>query len=271
MIFRSAIKYIYFYFKYFGSKISLTANVGLDCTLEAPVIVSGHSTVSKSTLEKGVSISSKVTIVNSVIKNYTKILTESKVMNCNLGNFIKIRANNSLINVTIGDYSYTSHRTTVHNATIGKFCSIGPDVKIGLGIHPTNFISTHPLFYSKQGACAISIRMDSSFIEHQNIEIGNDVWIGANVCINDGVKIGNGVIIAAGAVVTKDIPDYSIVGGVPAKLIKMRFDPETIQSLLKNKWWDNDLSILKKNINLFEGEVSPLEIAGKLSRLKELD
>ncbi|EPZ37468.1 transferase hexapeptide repeat containing protein [Anoxybacillus ayderensis] len=84
------------------------------------------------------------------------------------------------------------------------------------------------------------------------MSIGNDVWIGANSIVLDGVKIGDGAIVAAGAVVTKDVPDYAIVGGVPARVIRYRFNEEIIKQLKVIKWWDIDLNNLKNYENQFE-------------------
>ena len=83
---------------------------------------------------------------------------------------------------------------------------------------------------------------------NKEVVIGNDVWIGGNVSILDGVVVGDGAIIAAGAVVTKDVPPYAVVGGVPAKVIKYRFNEQEIQALLHERWWDKDDSILLENI-----------------------
>ena len=83
------------------------------------------------------------------------------------------------------------------------------------------------------------------------VEIGHDVWIGTNVTILPSVKIGNGAIIAAGAVVTKDIPDYAIVGGVPAKVLKYRFSDDEIKRLNQSKWWEWPDEKIKRHINKF--------------------
>jgi acetyltransferase-like isoleucine patch superfamily enzyme len=128
--------------------------------------------------------------------------------------------------VQLGDYSYFAKNAQVANTTIGKFCSIGPNFCSGLGIHPTDGVSTHPMFYRGEMA------------EHKPVTIGNDVFIGANVTVLDGVTIGDGAVIGAGAVVSKDIPPYAIVGGVPARLIRYRFDMDTIQQLLDKQWWN---------------------------------
>lgn len=92
----------------------------------------------------------------------------------------------------------------------------------------------------------------SEWVGNSKVRIGNDVWIGANAVILPGVTVGDGAVIAAGAVVTKDVKPYSIVGGVPAKLIKYRFEPWQIELLLKLKWWDWPLEKIKENITLFQ-------------------
>lgn len=141
-------------------------------------------------------------------------------------------------NCKIGDYSYISRNTLIQNTSIGNYCSISHEVNIGLGQHPVHLFSTSPLFYKKRNPLKTKIiKFDYSFDEYKPIIIGHDVWIGAKVIVMDGVTIGTGAIIAAGAVVTKDVDPYSIVGGIPAKIIKMRFDEHKISQLLKSQWW----------------------------------
>lgn len=154
----------------------------------------------------------------------------------------------SFNNSSLGDYSYISSNSYVNFAVIGKFTCIGPDVKIGLGTHPTSvFVSVHPAFYSGKGRLGKTYADNEYFEEFQHTYIGNDVWIGSNVVIKGGVRIEDGAIIASGAVVTKDVKAYSIVGGVPAKSIKMRFEEEQISILLQRKWWDEDDIWFSKN------------------------
>lgn len=153
-------------------------------------------------------------------------------------------------NSSIDDYSYISYNCTINNVTIGKFCSIAKGVKIGLGFHPTNFLSSSPIFYSPDNPLNISLVKEKTFDDTEPVKIGNDVWIGANVVILDGLVIGDGCVIGANSVVTKDIEPFSIVGGVPARLIKKRFSTQIIESLMKLKWWEFPISFLqRKNVN----------------------
>jgi acetyltransferase-like isoleucine patch superfamily enzyme len=176
----------------------------------------------------------------------------SKVKNCSLGRYSVIYDEVSLSNVSLGDYSYISSNCTIQNTSIGKFCSIGPNVRAGLGNHLNNsFVSTHPAFFVNDKICKPVISfVDKSYHQFlKPVTIGNDVWIGANAIIFDGISIGDGAIVGAGAVVTKDVPPYAIVAGIPARIIRYRFNQDQMESLLKSQWWNNDLEWLKKNAN----------------------
>ena len=171
---------------------------------------------------------------------------------CILGKNTVIHANVHLSNTILGDYSYTHSNIT--NASVGKFCSISPDCIFGLPNHPARkIVSTHPAFFSKNNlGCLVSFSEKNLFEEQpERIKIGNDVWIGCNSIIMGGISIGNGAIIGAGAVVTRDVDDYAIVGGVPAKIIRYRFTKEQIEFLNKIKWWDMDIEWIKQNFEIF--------------------
>lgn len=141
---------------------------------------------------------------------------------------------------SIGDYSYVGSHGRISRVTMGKFCSIASDVYMGLGRHPLNLRSTYPGFYkNSQGYYKVAPEYISDFPEYEQIVVGNDVWVGTRAMVMDGVTIGDGAVVAAGAVVTKDIPPYAIVGGVPAKIIRFRFSQDKIDSLLRSQWWND--------------------------------
>lgn len=141
---------------------------------------------------------------------------------------------------TIGDYTYVSMNSFISRTIIGKCCSIGPNLICGWGIHPTDTISSHPMFFSTMKKNGMTLSAVDKIEERKSITIGNDVFIGANVTILDGVTIGDGAVIGAGAVVSKDIPPYAIAVGCPIQIIRYRFDEETRHKLQEIKWWDFD-------------------------------
>jgi acetyltransferase-like isoleucine patch superfamily enzyme len=179
-----------------------------------------------------------------------KLGFNSNTYNSKFGKNVYIGDNCSILNSFIDSHSYCNNNTIINNAEIGKFSSIGSEVVIGVGTHPTDFVTTHPAFYANNKAFnTFSDKM--YFDEIGKIEIGNDVWIGSKCTILNNINIGDGAIIAYGAVVTKDVLPYSIVGGVPAKHLKFRFEQSVIQELQKIKWWDLDDKFFKQNYKLF--------------------
>ncbi|GLT13154.1 CatB-related O-acetyltransferase [Vibrio algivorus] len=138
--------------------------------------------------------------------------------------------------------------------SIGAFCSFAPNVMIAAGNHPIKFKSTHAFLYRKNDGFILENKDIKPFCNNEKVKIGNDVWVGTNVTILPGVNIGDGAIIAAGAVVINDIPPYSIVGGVPAKVIKYRFSPEKIAFLVSEKWWNWSDEKIKNNVELMYDE-----------------
>jgi acetyltransferase-like isoleucine patch superfamily enzyme len=159
---------------------------------------------------------------------------------------------NSIVNNSeINSFTYLGKNCLVQNTSIGKFCSIANDVLIGLGNHPLDLLSTSPLFYRRNNPLKISfLTKEFAIIEYKPISIANDVWIGTRSIIMDGVSIGNGAVIAANSVVTKDVPPFAIVGGIPAKIIKYRFPENKIEEMLEQKWWMWDLDKIKNHYNL---------------------
>ena len=172
-------------------------------------------------------------------------LVRSERSDCTLGENAYAVAPFYMHNVQLGDYSYFAKNAQVANTTIGKFCSIGPNFCCGLGIHPTDGVSTHPMFYRGEKE------------EYKQVTIGNDVFIGANVIVLDGVTIGDGAIIGAGAVVSKDIPPYAIAVGCPIEIKKYRMNEKQIAAMERIQWWNwedeklKDIKVLFNEIDSF--------------------
>lgn len=169
--------------------------------------------------------------------------------------------NSSITGSAIGFGSYIAQDTKIAKTQIGRYCSIGPNVQCIFGRHPSDtFVSTHPAFFAPETFVNFSYVNERLFKEYPEpidkdgyytISVGNDVWIGANVSILDGVTIGDGAIVAANALVNKDVPPYTIVGGVPAKIIKKRFEQEEIDFLMDLQWWDKPQKWIQRNAQFF--------------------
>ena len=146
---------------------------------------------------------------------------------------------------------------------VGKFCSIACGAKFifNCANHTLKSLSTYtfPLFYEEWDLPKSEVA--AAWDNKGDIVIGNDVWIGFEAVILAGVKIGDGAIIGARAVVTKDVPPYSIVGGIPAKVIRKRYSPDIIEQLLSLRWWDWTKEKIKRNL--------PFIMSGDIENLKK--
>lgn len=163
----------------------------------------------------------------------------AKIVDCELGIWTEVGAGTSLMQTTMGDYSYIVQDCHVVWSTIGKFCSIARGARINPGNHATWRASQHHWTYR---AAAYGLgEDDTEFFQWRKdhwVTIGHDVWIGHGVTILPGVTIGTGAVVGAGAVVSKDVSNYTIVGGVAAKPIRRRFSEQQEEALLKIAYWD---------------------------------
>jgi acetyltransferase-like isoleucine patch superfamily enzyme len=159
---------------------------------------------------------------------------------------------------SIGDQTYVELGCRISAADVGSHCSIAPYALIGLAEHPTRgFVSTHPRFYRHIPALGWSLVDADRHQEMTRTTVGHDVWVGAGAVIRSGVTIGHGAVIGAGSVVTSDVAPYTIVGGVPAREIRRRFDDDTVEFLLRTRWWDRGEAWLRANADAM-GDVDVL-------------
>ena len=143
----------------------------------------------------------------------------------------------------VGRYSYVGNFSTVIQAQIGAFCSIASGCIIGGAAHPMDRVSSPPAFHRGRNV------LEKNFAHHPpegalDTYIGNDVWIGSNCLVKSGVRIGDGAVLGMGSVLTKDVGDYEVWAGNPAKIIRRRFDVETASDLARTRWWDYDEAAL---------------------------
>jgi acetyltransferase-like isoleucine patch superfamily enzyme len=169
---------------------------------------------------------------------------------------------NKILNSEIGFGTYFGSENSMDKVKIGRYCSVASKLEVISGSHPLkNNVSIHPAFYLNKYKKFNKIELsyidknlyeDNNLIDKKwNTIIGNDVWVGYDTKILQGVKIGDGAVIGAGAVVVKDVEPYSIVGGVPAKLIRKRFSEDEIDFLLNLEWWNKDEEWIKENAENF--------------------
>ena len=187
------------------------------------------------------------------------------VQGCILGKYTEIAEQAKLIETSLGDYSYVMERSDIIYCRIGKFVNIASDVRINPGNHPMEWVSQHHFLYRRR-LFGLHEHDNESFFNWRRIQqviIGHDIWIGHKAIVMPGVKIGNGAVVAAGAVVTRDVPPYAIVAGVPAKPIRTRFPEAVWHRLEAIGWWDWDHATIKARLDDFYDIRRFIDLYGK--------
>jgi len=174
------------------------------------------------------------------------------VVDCEFGVWTEIGPRTSIRESVMGDYSYVVNDSEIIYSDIGKFVNIAAHTRINPGQHPMDRASMHHFQY-RSSAYELGDD-DPAFFDwrrEKRVKLDHDVWIGHGAIVQGGVAIGIGSVVGSGAVVTKDVPPYTIVTGIPAKPLRPRFDAEIVDALLRICWWDWDHATLAERLDDF--------------------
>ena len=197
-----------------------------------------------------------------IAKGLKIILNPPALRKCNIHKTSKVSAKRELTRVTMDRYSYIGNACFMVNVQIGAFCSIADRCCVGGAMHPIERVSSSPVFHDGSNILRKNFQKFSSIPTPKTV-IENDVWIGMGCYIKSGVTIHSGAVIGMGSVITHDVPAYEIWAGNPAKLIRKRFDEETVKKLLELAWWDWDDEKLKQMGQYFDDPKKLFEMIGE--------
>lgn len=202
-----------------------------------------------SEMDKNVTLWPQVKVRNSKLSEGVSIGEFSEIIGTTIGDFGSINRRNFVFRSHFNRFTYTGENCSIRSTEIGSFVSIGPAALLGGGNHSIRHTSTFNLsrfenalagYSTSSASLGIPLRSDveARLQQKDNLKIGNDVWIGSGVIALRGCVIGDGAVVGAGAVVTRDVEPYSIVAGIPARIINQRFETSVVERLLRLRWWD---------------------------------
>lgn len=175
------------------------------------------------------------------------------VQDCHFGRYTEVGEQVQMSDCVLDDYSYIGRGCELISTDIGKFANIAAMVRINPGFHPMERPSQHHFTY-RLSRYGLADEDDDAFFEwrrRQRVVIGHDTWIGHGAVIMPGVRLGHGAVVGSNSVVTKDVPDYAIVAGAPARVLRMRFPRAIAEALLATAWWDWDHATLAERLDDF--------------------
>ena len=209
-------------------------------------------------------IAEDAVVKNTTVGKRSTIDHDSVVLNSEIGSYVDIEKRNLIRSATIGDMTYTGADVGIMWAEVGKYCCIARRVEIGGNEHNYRAASMMPSYrlLNKLGG-KLSMHQDEEIIR-----VGNDVWIGVGAVIarKPGLVIGDGAVIGSGAVVTKSVPPYAIVAGVPARIMRYRFEQPVIDKLLRLKWWDWEREKILENWALLSSDLTEETVDALLAK-----
>ncbi len=192
-----------------------------------------------------------------------KKLRLSAVRNSSVDATAKLESGTVFVNSKINKHSFCGYDCMIVNCRIGSYTSVASRVSIGGVAHPVHFVSTSPAFLSHKDSIKTKFA-SHEFLPQIETEVGNDVWIGEGAYIKAGVSIGDGAVIGMGSVVTRNVPPYAIAAGNPARVIKMRFEQDVVEALVRMRWWDLPDTELARLGPLFNNPIEMLKSEGYL-------
>lgn len=174
--------------------------------------------------------------IRYIIARVIKKLRGSAILDSEIHPTSKVESGSTIVRTTFDRHSFCGYDCTLIDCAVGAFCSIANKVSIGGARHPMEYISTSPVFLYHRDSVKTKLARHRYEWRAKAI-IGSDVWIGESALIKGGVTIGHGAVVGMGSVVTKDVPPYGVVVGNPARVVRMRFEPDVIEALLRMQWW----------------------------------